>query len=134
MKEPTLEKNNSAALSVTTNAQRQAIWRDMKELTLEKNNSAAPSVTTNAQHQAIWRDMQELTLLRIHSTAPSVTKHSERKGIWRNMKEFTLVISSKMLQKIERSQTHIHHNLPFIVNPFKVSTEYPFTDKNLANL
>ena len=53
MKESILEKNHTAATSVATIAQDQAIWRSTKELTLEKNNSAALSVIINAQDQVI---------------------------------------------------------------------------------
>ena len=60
-------KSHSAAPTVTTNAQHQAIWRDMKEFTQETNHSAAPSVTTNAQHQMISRNMKERTLVVNHS-------------------------------------------------------------------
>ena len=49
MKEFTLVKNHSAVHSVTTNAQHQAILRDMKEPTLEINHSAVHSVATSAQ-------------------------------------------------------------------------------------
>ena len=54
MKEPSIVIGNSGAPSVTTNAQRQVIRRDMKEPTLVVvNHLAAPSVTTHAQHQVI---------------------------------------------------------------------------------
>ena len=79
--------------------------------------------------------MKELTLVRNHSTAQSVTRHSERKGIWTSMRESTLVTSSKVSQNTMISQTHVHFNLPSKgnqrVNPFNVSTEYPFNYKIL---
>ena len=53
MEEFTQGINHSAVPRVTTNAQVQAIWRDMEELTLVINLSAAPTVTTNAQDQVI---------------------------------------------------------------------------------
>ena len=45
--------NHSVAPSVTTNPQFQAILRNMRELILEKNRSAVLIVTTNAQDQAV---------------------------------------------------------------------------------
>ena len=49
MNTPTLVKNHSVALSVTTNAQHQVIYGDMKEPTLVKNHLVAQIVTRNLQ-------------------------------------------------------------------------------------
>ena len=54
MKEPSIVIGHSGDPTVTTNAQRQVIRRDMKEPTLVVvDHLAAPSVATHAQHQVI---------------------------------------------------------------------------------
>ena len=54
MKEPSIVICHSGSPTVTTNAQRQVIGRDMKEPTLVVvDHLAAPSEATHAQHQVI---------------------------------------------------------------------------------
>ena len=71
MKEPTLVINHSAALNVTTNAQHQAIWRDMKEPIQEINPSAALNVTRSSLIQAVWEATKLNFILKIEVKAPA---------------------------------------------------------------
>ena len=59
MKEPSIVICHSGSPTVTTNAQRQVIGRDMKEPTLVVvDHLAAPSVATHAQHQDDDHDLK----------------------------------------------------------------------------
>ena len=64
MNTPTLVKNHSVALSVTTNAQHQVIYGDMKEPTLVKNHLVARIVKRNLQLVTVWENIKENASLR----------------------------------------------------------------------